>query len=286
MNKYIISSVLVGVLAVGSLAFAEEGTSGSSPSISPKPTMKVQAREQKDQLRQDTKNARDNLKNEAEDARERLKKKAETRREQLKQKAEAMREDVKKHREEFNEAIKTKKEALKDEIEAKREKLKTNLEKIKDGRKKETVERIDQRMDALNEKMMEHFSNVLDKLEEMLVRIGERSDKVAAERGLDVSAVREVIEKAKTVIASARIALTTQSGKTYTIKITDEKSLKADVGKARQALGDDLAIVKDTVKATHSAVRDAAVALAQLADKNKISPSPDSTSSPQASPAQ
>lgn len=285
MNKIIFSSIFVGILSVGSLAWAEEGGVSPSPSVLPKPTVRIQVREQKDQLRQDIKNARENLKDEtgvarekikkeAEDSREQLKNKTEEVREQLKQKAETMREDAKKRREEFNETIKTKRGELKDEIEAKREKLKTSLEKIKDERKKETVERIDLRIDALNEKMMGHFSDVLDKLEKMLLRVSDRADRASIERGLDVSAVRLAIDKANTAIASARSAIEVQSGKTYTIKVTTEGALKTDVGKSRQALGADLAKVRDAVKDAQSAVKDVAVALAQLVVKPDISASP------------
>ena len=72
----------------------------------------------------------------------------------------------------------------------------------------------------------------------------------------------------------------TQSGKTYTIKVTTETALKSDVGKTRQALGADLAKVRDLVKSAQSAVKDAAVALAQVVIKPKPSPSV----SPEASP--
>lgn len=267
MNKFIISSVLVGVLSVGYLVLAEEdGLNKPSPSVLPREDIRLKAREQKDQLRQNIKDIKINTKAEIKD------KKIE-----FKNRTEAIKEDAQKRREEFNDSVKAKREALANEIKTKREDLKARLEKIKDERKKETVERIDQRIDALNDKMMRHFSEVLDKLEKMLVRVSERADKVATEKGLDVSSVRSAIEKANTAIASARSAIEVQSGKTYSININTEKVLKVDVGKARQALGDDLAKVKDLVKAAHSAVRDAAVALAQLVIKVNVSPSPSAT---------
>lgn len=273
MNKFVISSVLVGILSVGSLAWAEDADrSVSTPTHGPaSPSVRAKSREQKDQLRQNVKDIKINAKTEIKDARI-----------QLKNMTEAVREDVKKRKEEFNNTVKIKRDKLQNEIKTKREGLKVRLEKIKDERKKETVERIDQRIDALNDKMMQHFSTVLDKLEEMLIRISERADKMATERGLDVSSVRSAIDNANTAIASARSAIEVQSGKTYSINITTESFLKTDVGKARQALGADLAKVKDVVKTAHSAVRDAAVALAQLIIKIRVSPSV----SPSVSPVQ
>lgn len=273
MNKLIISSVLVGVLSVGYLALAEEGTNRPNPSVSPKPSIRVKAQEQKDQLKQNIKDVKTNVKTEIKDARVELKNRTET-----------GREDLKKRQEEFHDQVKAKREMLKEEVEAKRKELKTHLEKVKDERKKETVERIDQRMDALNDKMMRHFSVVLDKLEEVLVRINERADKVSTERGHNVSSVRSAIDKANTAIALARVAIENQSGKTYTINVTVESALKSDVGRARQDLHADLAKVKDAVKSAHSAVRDAAVALAQLVIKINASPSP--SVSPSATPVQ
>jgi len=120
--------------------------------------------------------------------------------------------------------------------------------------------------------MTQYFSNVLDKLEKKLVRIGEKADKASSERGLDVSPIRSAIDKANTAITSARSAIKTQSGKTYPIKVTAKSALKSEVGKARQVLDDDLAKVKETVKAAQSAIKDATVALTQLADKTKASP--------------
>ncbi len=253
MNKIIVLLVLVGVLFGGSLVLAKSNTNKPNPSVTPKvlsrPSVNVKTQEEI---------------------------------EMLKKEMELMRENAKKHKEEFKETIKTIKEELKVKIKTKREELKVRLEKIKDERKKEIVEKIDQQMDALNEKMIKHFSSVLEKLEEMLIRISERAGKASVERGLDVSAVRLAIDKANTTIVSARSAIEIQSGKTYTIKITSETALKADVGKTRQALRGDLAKVRDAVKAAQSAVKDAAVALAQLVTKSKPSPSvsPGASSTP------
>lgn len=290
MNKIITSSVLVGVLFVGYFVFAEEGANTIKPSISPspKPSTRAEIKEQRDQFKQEIKEQRDQFKQETKDARNITKTEIKDVREQFKNTTETVREDIKKRKEEFKETVKTKKEELENQIKTKREELKTRLEKIKDERKKQAVERIDQQIDALNAKMVKHFSNVLEKLEEMLVRISERADKASNERGLDVSVVRSAVDKAKTAIASARSAIEVQSGKTYTIKITTETTLKTDVGKARQALSADLSKVKDAVKAAQSAVKDAAVALAQLVVKPKVSPSPSvsPTVSPTATPTE
>lgn len=286
MNKIFITLLLAGILFVGSLALAEEATNRTTPTVLPKvspiPSVNVKAQGEREKIKNEVEATRSRLKKEAEEQRERLKDEAEAKRERIKKEMELARENAKKRKEEFKETVKTKQEELKVKIETKREKLKVRLERVKDERKKEVVERIDQQIDALNEKMIKHFSSVLEKLEDILVRISERADKASTERGVDVSLVRSAIDKANTAIASARLAVENQSEKTYTIKITTESALKVDVGKTRQMLGADLAKVRDAVKTAQSAVKDSAVALAQLVVRQKPSPLP--LVSPESSP--
>ncbi len=276
MNKYIISSVLVGILSASSLVWAED-TNRNLPTPtneSSSPAIRAKIQEQKNRLQQNVKDAKAKTEAEIKDAKIKLENTAETVKKDVKKRKEEFDNAIKVKREEFNNTVKAKRAELEDQIKTKREDLKVRLEKIKDEGKKQIVERIDKQIDALNDKMMRHFSSVLDKLEEMLVRINERADKVFAERGFDVSMVRSAIDKANATIASARSAIEIQSGKTYTITITTETALKTNVGKARQDFGADLTKVKDAVKVAQSAVKDAAVALAQLVVKTNVSPSP------------
>ena len=83
----------------------------------------------------------------------------------------------------------------------------------------------------------------------------------------------EAIEDAEAAIEVARAAVDAQAGETYEVEITDETRLRAEVGKARKELHDDLKAVFDLVKAAREAVREAATTLAQI-------PRPDDTQSP------
>ena len=125
------------------------------------------------------------------------------------------------------------------------------------------MEKINQQIEELNDRQLKHFSDVLEKLEKVLEKIGTRTDR-AEERGVDVAAVRAAIEAANTAIAASRSAIEVQAAKTYVIEITGEETLKMNVGKARQALHADLAAVRETVKAAHGAVKKTAVTLAQI----------------------
>ena len=190
-------------------------------------------------------------------------------REETKNRREEVKSSISEMRENFRANVQQKREELKNLIEEKRVALKEQLRKVKDERKKQVVERVDAGLDELNGRMLNHFSGVLDKLEDVLERITSRADK-AEQRGLDVATVRTAISEALRVIESSRTAIQEQTGKTYAITITSENNLRVDVGKARKALHDDLVKVRETVKAAHDAVRRVAVALAQIPKVDEV----------------
>lgn len=156
------------------------------------------------------------------------------------------------------------------EAETKKVQLKERLEKVRNEQKKKIVERISQQTNELNARMMNHFSQVLIRLEKVLANIVSRVDKAEANKW-DVSAVRAMIVSAKEVITSAKTAIETQKAKTYTPEITgDEEKLKIEVGEARKALHGDLVIVKEKVKAAQEFVKAVAKALAQSSRINEL----------------
>ncbi len=281
MKKVIFSSVLVGVLAVGFWALAEDKVPATTNAPS-SPSVRAKMKEQKDLLNKEVRDSRKNIKKEVKD------KKAEVENE-----IKNLKEDVQKKTQEFKDTVKAKRAELQDQIKAKREELRANLKKIKDASKQQSVENIDKQLDDLNSQTMTRFSDMLDKMSAVLVRTGDRVNK-ASQRGYDVSSVRLAIDNANKAIATARSAIVAQTGKTYVIKITSENGLKGSVGKARDSLHADLAVVKNAVQAANEAVRKVAVVLGQLKGQNlspspslspSVSPTPVSTSSPQTTPA-
>ncbi|MDP3014925.1 MAG: hypothetical protein Q8N28_00655 [bacterium] len=166
-------------------------------------------------------------------------------------------------KEEFKNKVEAKREEAKSRIEAKKAELKGKLTKIKDERKKQIVERVYNQINELNERRLDHFSAVLEKLEKVLDRISNRAAK-AEVNGRDISAVKTAITEATNSIALSRTAIQNQVGKVYTPVINTENTLKTDIGKIRQALHSDLAGVQETVKIAREAVRKAATTLAQI----------------------
>lgn len=184
-------------------------------------------------------------------------------REAFEKKREEAKDELEKRREEFKQKLENEREEVKERLETAREELKVRLEKIKDEKKVEIVGRLSGSVNSLNEKLTNHFLEVLEKVDKILDNVTSRTDKAEVHE-LDVSAVRTAITAAETAIASARSAVETQAGKTYSFNITTEENLKVDVGAARQALHTDLTAVKEIVQAAHVAVKDAAVVLAQI----------------------
>lgn len=248
----------------------------SSPTQTPGNNVRGhQMKETRQEMRQEKKDIRQNMRETKKEARENTRDTKKEARTEIKEMRQMNKEEIKQMRTDFKDKIKDKRDELKDRIATKREELKEHLKTIKDERKKQVVEKIDKSLDALNEKMTGHFINILDKLEDVLAKIGERTDK-AEGKGVDVSSVRSAIDAAKTAIANTRTAIEVQAGKTYTLTINTEDKLRDDVKKIRQALHSDLKTLHEKIKAVRNSVHEAARAFAKAHGRNLITP----TSSP------
>jgi len=184
--------------------------------------------------------------------------------EEFQQNREEIKRLIEQNRIEFRNQIQEKREEMKAKIKALKEQLREKLRERISERKQKIVERIYERINALNERMTDHYLDVLDHLKKVLERIESRTAK-AKLNGRDVTQVEAAIEKAHGAIDTAREAVKAQAEKVYQPpEITTEENLKLDVGKLRQQLHDDLKAVEKLVKDARDAVRQAAVALAQI----------------------
>ena len=291
LNKLLISSVFSLALSFNvPIVQAQTGPAGGvrDEIRDTRQNVREEIRDTRQNVRDEIRDTRQGVRDEIKQGREVLKEARQAQAENFKAKKEEFNKLKKEKREEFKAMVDKKKEDLKDRMETKRKDLKDKLKVIKDEKKKQIVEKIDQRLDERNEKTLNHFSNVLEKLEEILGRISSRTDKAEA-NGKDVSSVRTLITEAESAIAASRSAIAAQSGRTYPITFTGvsttststpETNLRADVGKARQALHNDLVKVRETVFAAREAVKKAAVALAQIPRVNELEIEDSSTSTP------
>jgi len=260
----------IAVVAVGN-ARAEDAASGT---VTPRPA------EVRKELRDNALKARQDVRDSAIEVREGVREQVKENRAEavevrkeavdaLKVKREATAAQVKTAREKFRTTIEVKRKEVQEKIKTEREALKVKLQSIKDERKKAAVERIDTRLGEINANRMNELTKALDKIEGVLRRVSDRADR-AVDKGIDVAAVKTAVTQADTAIASARSAVTAQTGKTYPLAVAGEATLRTDVKSSRDALEKDLRAVREAVKAAHEAVRNAAVTLAQTPRINEV----------------
>ena len=183
---------------------------------------------------------------------------------------------IEERREEFKDQLEVRREEVKNKIETERLRLNEKLKTLKDERKKQIIQKVNTEIQALNARKLDHYSNVLNQIEEVLKKVGTRVDNASA-RGLNVATVRTNITAVETAIATARTAIVAQSTKVYTVAITTEENLKNDTGVTRQALREDLSVVQNLVKTAYTALRTTAVSLAQIPRINQSNGSATST---------
>ena len=119
---------------------------------------------------------------------------------------------VREHQEEFED----KREEAQKRIREHREVLKTKLKEIQNERKQRVVERIDEQLSKLNEKLTGHFLSVLGQIDKVLTNVTTRADR-AVDRELGLGNVYVGIEDAHGTIAAARNAVCVQAGAVYVI---------------------------------------------------------------------
>ena len=258
----LMSAAIIGFALVALPVFADEttvtgaveGTTGSSlPAVAPEKENKMRdIRQIKQEAEQEIKKkkmeVRDGFRAEVKDVREQ----SSLKREEIK---ENLKDDMGTRREEFKKQFEVKKEEVKKKFEEEKVRLTEKLKTIKDEKKKEVVKRVSGQFQEINTKKLEHFSNVLKQMEEVLTKIKARAEKATA-GGSDISALNAKIVAFETAVTGARAAIVAQSAKVYSIEITTEEHLKNNTGATRQALQKDIKTVFDLVKNAHEALKD------------------------------
>ncbi|MFA7191852.1 MAG: hypothetical protein WC089_00935 [Candidatus Paceibacterota bacterium] len=183
---------------------------------------------------------------------------------------EAKREEMLKNVLEKRKEFELKKEALKTEMKSKadaaKEALKKTLGIMKDEKKKASVENIANIIDNANKNTGTRFTNTVNSVENVLVSIKSRSEKVGA-TGADTTAVLAEISKAEALITEARTAISTQSAKVYTIDVTDSTKVKEAMKATRDLFNADIKAVQEKVKLARDGVKKAADVLKKTTPK-------------------
>lgn len=148
---------------------------------------------------------------------------------------------------------------------AKREAFQQKVATIKDEKKRQLIERIDNKLSTVNTNRTNQITENLEKLVKILGNIQEKTT-TAKENGKDISSVTAAITKAQTAIDNAKTAVQTQAGKEYVITITATGSgqLKNSVGITTKQLQADLSITHKLMVAAKQAVQQAHLALTKV----------------------
>lgn len=222
--------------AISSFAFSQDATSPASTRQD-----RVQERRQtiKDNLQQKRKN--------------------------LQEKREDIKERVQKRRENFEERLQERKERIASRAAA----LKEKLAKFKDKVKAERVERINTRLNQINDKRTDQMLKHLKNMSSILSRLESRVNQ-ATQNGKGTSAATAVIASAKASIETAKTAVETQAENDYSIDVSSESTIREDSKSARDKLHSDLSSVRELViaakQAVANAIRTAATTLGRQAN--------------------
>lgn len=179
-------------------------------------------------------------------------------------------EKIKQDREKLHEEIKNRQEAAKTKLEAERAKLKQKLVGIRDAQKKATAERIHDRLGEVNKKMVDHFTNVAERLEDFASKLQERITN-AKNEGRNVTSAQAALDKVKPLITELRTMIQAQAGKTYSVNVTSENQLESAFRTTRDSLHSDLGKIHDKIVAIRKAFADVLFALSNSQEKTATS---------------
>jgi DNA repair exonuclease SbcCD ATPase subunit len=255
--------IIILSLMLGAVAYAEEKTTSDTAEKNSIKSIIKTNKEEVEKLREQAKEQAELRKEEGEEEIEGLKEEREQNREEIKTQFEAMIEATKQEREEFRTEVKNNQEEIKSKITSMRADLKEEIKKIKDENKKVITESIVNNLNELNIKLTTSFTEKITQIETVLVSVESRISK-AEIRGIDVSSAKTEAGRAKQAITIARDAISLQMLKTYEVNITDEATLKTEMKRVRDLFSTDIKTVRETVRLAHQAVKNTAVALAQI----------------------
>jgi len=179
--------------------------------------------------------------------------------------------ELRKKSEEFKASLSQKRNEVKDIYKQNKEELRAKLTEIKDTKKREAVERINDNIAKVNSLAIIRFEKALGLLDSAIQKVTDKTNK-AGDSGKDVSSVLTAIEKARISINSARLAVSEQAGKVYTITITNENGLGKDVSRVRQELHTDLSLVKDKIHEANKEIKLSLNSLRLVIDPKSIEP--------------
>ncbi len=141
---------------------------------------------------------------------------------------------------------------LKERIQEKKDAFKQAIANFKDKKKAERAERISNNLEALSQRVLKAFLNILDKFSKILERAENKL--ASAPEGNEKSNAQSAINDAKAKIAESEQLLEELSQNDYTLEISSEATVRGEATDARNALKNDLEKAKTSLKEAKKAV--------------------------------
>ena len=158
------------------------------------------------------------------------------RRDQLKEERIRLQEDYKLFREEKQQEIKQKKEELQ-----------TRLREMNSEGQTVAIENINNHLETLNQRWVNHWNNVLSRLVQILGKLENRNQD-------DNQKINSAIESANTAINEAQSAVNDQAAAVYVVEIEANENLGQAVRRTVSLLKNDLKLTRQKVQNARDAV--------------------------------
>ncbi len=165
--------------------------------------------------------------------------------------------------------VKERNQQMSRQLEQERERFQLQLANFPNSKKRETVRKIDSRIEAMNQDYTAKFAVALDKLQIILDQLKQKTEQLRQE-GLAVATVETAINQAQTAIKNAREAVLTQTEKQYIIQLpAQETGLKNAVGATVSQFRQDLQTVRKAMVEAKQAVMQVVNEFAKISNNNQ-----------------
>jgi hypothetical protein len=141
-------------------------------------------------------------------------------------------------------------------IDQQHELLKTKLASITAEKKQDLILNLNTKIASINSRRTIDMSNAITKLQTILDKFGTNEAMIIG--NCNTLELDNAIANAQTVLASASATVSTQAGKTYSLDITDQTTI-------RQSLDQMVKQLKQDLRNTHKTVIDAKIAVMKVA---------------------
>lgn len=187
--------------------------------------------------------------------------------EEVRQFIEQKREEVRNKLQENQQRIQQIREEVQQRIQEKRQEIQQKLERIRNEQKKQTAERIHNRLLETREKTLMNFNNALDRMETVLTNISTRADKAQSE-GKNIEEVETLVANAQDKVTQARERVQNIFQKEYQLEFSNEEQLRESFQNVRDEVYTDLSGARDTINDVRDTTESAADALNQILESD------------------